>query len=104
MPEGETRLRYMHVRGVLKQSLVRRRLTEHHAKDGGKFQPLNVYEKQGYDIQAIEGNTVAHDKEWHPVLKCMTYRLSIKEVVTLVRDRGTPLRAGAQGEDEEFQA
>ena len=87
LPEGETRLRYMHVRGVLKDSLVRRRITEHHAKDGGKFQPLNFYEKQGYDIQAIEENTVAHDTEWHPVLKCMTYRLSIKEVVTVVIDQ-----------------
>ncbi len=44
---------------------------------GDAFHPLSVWEKIGYNTEAIEQNTPEHLKEWNPILDCMTYAVSV---------------------------
>ena len=45
------------------------------ARRGGEYLPLSVWDKQGYDRDAIEAND---DKKWNPDLRCMCYRIRIE--------------------------
>ena len=60
-------------------TLVTQRLEIEEAATGGKFLPLSVYEKKGFDIKAIEAKTLPSDKEWNKVLG-WCYRVPIRSL------------------------
>lgn len=79
-PDGQqVGLSWAALRDLLKKALAKRQVQEQQTliSEGGAFQPLSYYATQGYDIEAIRQNTHEQDKQWHPVLKDYTYRLSI---------------------------
>ena len=50
-PDGK--LRFSKLQGLLQESLVKREAFLTEKRDTGKFLPLSVYEKQGYDVEPI---------------------------------------------------
>ena len=50
-PDGK--LRFSKLQGLLQESLVKREVFLTEKKDTGKFLPLSVYKKKGYDLQPI---------------------------------------------------
>ena len=82
-PEGEDiGLTWDRLRECLKRALAKSqmKIQETKTSEGGSFQPLSYYERKGYDIAAIEANSHDVNKQWHDVLKVMTYRLAITRV------------------------
>ena len=58
------------------ETLVTEESLHDYFKEGGRFLPLSVYERDGYDVEAIKKNTNAKDIMQHPVLGTV-YRVSI---------------------------
>ena len=61
-------------------ALTKRNLQRREAGRKGKFLPLSVYERKGYNIEDIELNTAEEDKEKCPVVG-WTYRLKVHETL-----------------------
>ncbi len=64
------------VRKHISETLVRVRMLRKEKARGGKFLPLEVYEKMGYNIEDIQSKSNREDIEHHPVLGT-TYRVEI---------------------------
>ena len=64
------------VRKHISETLVRVRMLRKERARGGKFLPLEVYEKMGYNIEDIQSKSNPDDIEHHPVLGT-TYRVEI---------------------------
>jgi hypothetical protein len=61
-------------------SLVKWRCDEHVAEVCGKFLPLSVWERKGYDAEFIRTHTNAADIEWSPQVG-NTYRVRVKTTI-----------------------
>ncbi|CAK8986341.1 Uncharacterized protein SCF082_LOCUS509, partial [Durusdinium trenchii] len=73
-PDGK--LRFSKLQGLLQESLVKREVFLTEKKDTGKFLPLSVYEKKGYDLQPIRERA---EQRQDPLFGTV-YRVGVLEV------------------------